>query len=181
MHLQRLEQREDPYYASAMALYEFAFPRVERRDEDEQMRVMTKSDYHFDIIVTEDGFGGIALYWETEDFLFLEHLATLPDLRGRGLGSMALSLLKNKGKAVILEIEPPIDALTRRRRGFYERNGFQVTPHDHLQTKFRLDDEDLPLMVLSYPHVINAEEYRHFYAYLQREVACRPRSDERRI
>ena len=180
MYLKRLKTTAEPHYAPAIELYESAFPTVERRDEAEQLRVMAKDDYHFELIMTEAGFCGIMLYWETAEFLFLEHFATLPALRGQGIGSEALELLKAKGKTVILEIEPPVDTLTRRRRGFYERCGFHLTAHDHLQTKYRPEDEDLPLRVLSFPHSVTATEYDRFYAYLQREVACCPRSDERR-
>ena len=175
MYLQRLYNESDALFSQATALYEAAFPPIERRDADEQARVMQKEDFHFAVMMTEDGFSGIALYWETPAFLFLEHLAVLPALRGRGYGGVALELLKGKGKTVILEIEPPVDELTRRRLAFYERNGFRLTPHDHLQTRFRPDDSDLELKVLSYPHVINEAEYRRFYAYLQREVDCRAR------
>lgn len=175
MILQRIETGSEPLFAAAMALCEEAFPAVERRDGDEQARVMRKSDYHFDVMTEDDAFVGIVLYWETADFLFLEHLATLPDLRGKGYGAAALSRLKEKGKPVILEIEPPIDALTRRRRAFYERCGFVMNDHYHLQTKFRPDDGDLELKILSYPRAVTVEEYRNFYAYLDREVACVPR------
>ena len=180
MYLKRLRTTAEPLYAPAIALYESAFPTVERRDEDEQARVMAKEAYHFELIMTEAGFCGIMLYWETAEFLFLEHFAILPTLRGQGIGSAALALLKAKGKTVILEIEPPVDVLTCRRRGFYERCGFLLTAHDHLQTKYRPEDEDLPLRVLSFPHPITEAEYNRFYAYLQREVACCPRPTERR-
>ena len=179
MYLQRLYNENDGLLLEATSLYENAFPPIERRDADEQARVMKKDDFHFTLMMTEEGFAGIALYWETPDFIFLEHLAILPALRGKGYGSAALSLLKQTGKTVILEIEPPIDELTLRRRAFYERNGFQMTHHHHLQTRFRPDDSDLELKVLSYPHAINEAEYRQFYTYLQREVDCRAHRMER--
>ena len=126
MYLKRLKTTAEPLYTPAIELYESAFPTVERRDEAEQLRVMAKDDYHFELIMTEAGFCGIMLYWETAEFLFLEHFATLPALRGQGIGSAALELLKAKGKTVILEIEPPVDTLTRCRRGFYERCGDRI-------------------------------------------------------
>ena len=175
MILKRIENTATPLFGEAMALYREAFPAVERRDEDEHARVMQKSDYHLDVMTEDGAFVGIAMYWETEAFLFLEHLATLPHLRGQGYGAETLACLKGKGKPVILEIEPPVDVLTRRRRAFYERNGFAMNEHYHLQTKFRPHDEDLELKILSYPRAVTAEEYGQFYAYLDREVACVPR------
>jgi len=179
MYLKRMKTIEGELAERAMALYQSAFPAIERRDAAEHLRVMKKEDYHFDLIMQNEQFCGVMLYWETADFIFLEHFATLPELRGQGIGSAALSLLKAKGKPVILEIEPPADELTRRRLGFYQRNGFKVTPHRHIQAKYRPDDADLVLTVLSYPHGINEEEYRRFYRYMQREVSCAASADER--
>ena len=173
MYLKRLRSTEKELLARATALYIAAFPREERRDADEQARVMKKENYHFELIMQGEDFYGIMLYWETKDFIFLEHFATLPILRGRGIGSEALSLLKSKGKTVILEIEPQVDELTRRRLGFYQRNGFKATPYHHIQAKYRPDDADLVLTVLSYPHEIDATEYRDFYRYMQQEIAYR--------
>lgn len=179
MYLKRMRRIEGQLSERAMELYTAAFPAIERRDATEHARVMKKEDYHFDLIMQNRQFCGVMLYWETADFIFLEHFATLPALRGQGIGSGALSLLKEKGKPVILEIEPPADELTRRRLGFYQRNGFRVTPHHHIQAKYRPDDADLVLTVLSYPHGIDETEYRSFYHYMQREVSCAASADER--
>jgi GNAT superfamily N-acetyltransferase len=110
-------------------------------------------------------------YWETEHFLFLEHLATRPDKRGQGFGAAALELLKAKGKPIVLEIEPPVDALTRRRLGFYERNGLVLNPYRHIQAKYHPGDDDLELKILSHPRVLTQDEYDAFYAYMIKEVS----------
>ena len=38
-------------------------------------------------------------------------------------GRTALDLLRTQGKTILLEIDPPIDALSIRRQGFYRRAG----------------------------------------------------------
>lgn len=50
----------------------------------------------------------------------------LPALRGQRYGSRALSMLPND-RPVILEIDPPVDEIAIRRKGFYERCGFTRT------------------------------------------------------
>ena len=172
MRLERLFEDNLKYYDEAIALYESAFPKEERRDADEQERIQKKTDYHFDFILEEEADApvGLMLYWETEEFIFLEHFTTKNELRNQGYGSRALALLKEKGKKVILEIEPPVDELTMRRKGFYERNGFHFNEHFHIQPKYRHGDEDLELKIMSCPDVISREEYDAFYAYLMREV-----------
>ena len=171
MELLRLTERNHPLFDAAFGLYEEAFPYLERRDAKEHCRVLQKDDYHMDVLMDADLFAGIVFYWETERFLFLEHLATCPELRGNGLGAQALELLKVKGKPIILEIEPPADGLTHRRLGFYERNGFVLNPYRHIQAKYHPGDEDLELKTLSYPRILTQDEYDGFYTYMIREVS----------
>ena len=165
---------ENQLFDEAFRLYQSAFPREERRDESEHLRVMKKDDYHFDLIMDGDSFVGVMLYWETADFVYLEHFTTRPELRGKGKGAEALNLLKEKGKTVILEIEDPVDEITRRRYGFYLRNGFIMTSHYHIQAKYHLGDEDLMLKILSYPEAISKEEYLSFQDYMTKEIGIRP-------
>lgn len=73
MKLESLSEQNQKYYAAAKALYEEAFPVLERRDDLEQARIMKNPAYHFDFITDEDGFVGIMLYWETDSFVYLEH------------------------------------------------------------------------------------------------------------
>lgn len=79
MKLERLSEQNQKYYAAAKALYEEAFPVLERRDDTEQARIMQNPAYHFDFITDEDGFVGIMLYWETDSFVYLEHLPFCPN------------------------------------------------------------------------------------------------------
>lgn len=170
MRLERLSTSNAHLFERAFNLYQSSFPVEERRDDLEQQRVLKKEDYHFDLIMTNDKFIGVMLYWETESFVFLEHFTTLPELRGNGYGKAALDLLKEKNKIILLEIEPPIDSLTQRRYGFYQRNGFTMNPHHHIQAKYHLGDEDLELKILTYPRVMEKDEYISFYEYMTREI-----------
>ena len=175
MHLERLSGQNAHLFDRAFSLYESAFPREERRDLQEQQRAIRDEDYHVDFIMDGETFLGVMLYWETADFIYLEHFTTLPEVRNRGVGSAALQLLKEKGKIVLLEIEPPVDELTRRRYAFYCRNGFQMTPHHHIQAKYHLGDEDLELKILSFPDVLTKEQYRLFQQYMTQRVGILPR------
>ena len=159
------------HFADAFNLYESAFPKDERREMEEQNRVLKKSDYHFDLMLENDSLLGIMLYWEMDEIIFLEHFTTKKELRGKGLGKEALSLLKAKGKTVLLEIEPPTDELTNRRYEFYKRNGFIMNPYYHIQAKYHLGDADLELKILSYPKTLTTDQYLEFYEYMLKEIA----------
>lgn len=174
MKLERLSESNAHLFDTAFSLYQSSFPPEERRDSAEQQRALKKEDYHFDLIMENDTFVGVMLYWETENFVFLEHFTTLPEVRGNGYGKLALDLLKNKNKIILLEIEPPVDDITQRRYNFYKRNGFTMNPYYHIQAKYHLGDEDLELKVLSFPRALEKNEYRDFYEYMTYEIGIQP-------
>ena len=165
-----IKSPQDPLFARAFALLSAAFPEAERRERDEQERILQKPDYHFTVLMEDEDLIGIILYWEVGELLFLEHLATLPLLRGRGYGARALSILKELGRPILLEIEPPADELTTRRFGFYRRNGFLLNSHHHIQVKYHPGDPDLELKILSYPALLTDEDYQAFKRYMDREI-----------
>ena len=151
MRLEILSENNRDYFAAAHALYEEAFPHLERRENAEQARIMQNPAYKYGLITDDNGeLDGIMLYWETPDFVYLEHFAILPEKRNRGKATAALSLLKERSdKPIILEIDPPCDEISERRYAFYRRNGFVMNPHRHIQAKYRLGDGDLELKILT--------------------------------
>lgn len=171
MRLERLSSNNLCFYDRAIALYQSSFPFEERRETLEQQRVLNKDDYHFDLILNEEKFIGIALYWERENYIFLEHFAVEINERGKGYGAKTLEMLKQKNKAILLEIEVPVDQITNRRYGFYKRNGFVMNPYYHIQAKYHKGDSDLELKILSFPQVLKEHEYKDFYEYMQKEIA----------
>ena len=128
LRIKRLRTADDPIFAPAMALYAASFPQHEQRLEPSQRRIMAHEQYHFGILHDEEGFAGLALFWDAGAYLYVEHLCISPARRGQGLGTEALDLLAGEGKPVVLEIDPPVDAISRRRQTFYERAGFTAAP-----------------------------------------------------
>lgn len=126
MTFERIPCPNHPLYADAMALYGISFPAHEQRETPSQTAILTHPDYHFTAILDGSTFVGDMLYWETPDFRYIEHFCILPALRGQRYGSRALSMLPND-RPVILEIDPPVDEIAIRRKGFYERCGFTRT------------------------------------------------------
>ena len=170
MTLEIIKDTNSTVFERAFEIYELSFPYDERRDRAEHERIMKHPDYRCALIMRCDELLGIAFYWELPELIFLEHLATHPEIRGQGIGSGALELLRKMGKTVILEIEPPVDELTYRRYGFYKRNGFTMNPHHHIQAKYHEGDSDLELKILTSPEIISDEKYRDFYSYMIKNV-----------
>ena len=67
------------------------------------------------------------MYVEFDYFIFIDYLLVTREARGQGLGHKLLDRLKEKGKPIILEVEPVNyeDSDTEKRLHFYQREGFQ--------------------------------------------------------
>ena len=107
--------------------------------------------------------------WETEDFCYLEHFAVQPSLRGHGTGSTILRQLLTQDKPLILEIEPPDDEITCRRKHFYERNGLRAQPYRHVQLPFQGGGPIVPLVIMA-NRDLTAQQCRAFQQYLLNRV-----------
>lgn len=160
-------------YARASELYRMSFPPHEQREQSSQDKIMADAEYRFVLIYDEDVFVGLILYWETPRFIYVEHFCIVPDMRNKGYGREALSFVGGKRKTVILEIDPPTDDISVRRKGFYERCGYADNRVEHVHPPYRRGDGGHALSVMSYPRPLSDEEYVEFQTYLHERVMKR--------
>ena len=99
MEFVRICSPDEPEYGEAMKLYKVSFPEHEQRTDAAQRTVMGKESYNFDLICEDGSFVGDIFYWESEDFIYVEHFCIVPDMRGGGLGKRALELLGENGNS----------------------------------------------------------------------------------
>lgn len=170
MEFIRLRSPEDVRFAVAMALYRESFPAHEQRTALSQREALRCDDYHFTLLYDGDRFVGLLLYWEAMEFRYVEHFCIDPSLRNQSYGRQALDRLTKDGKTVILEIDPPINAIAVRRKGFYERCGFRENPYAHVHPPYHPGNNGHALLVLSYPAPLSGEAYERFNSYLQNTV-----------
>ncbi len=170
MRMKRLRSPEDALFEQAMELYRISFPHHEQREGESQREILSREAYHFGLLYEEEAFVGLMLYWETADFLYVEHFCMLPEVRGRGLGGKALELLAGQGKTIILEIDPPVDEVSRRRKGFYERAGFVENPWAHVHPPYHKNHRGHDLVVMSRPEQLAQSRYAAFALYLENTV-----------
>lgn len=173
MRFERIRTGEDPRYGGAMALYQRSFPIFEQRCLQAQLAVMPQEEYRFTLLYEGKDFAGLLLYWETDSFCYVEHLCILEAMRGKGCGSRALAFLREKGKKIILEIDPPADPVSQRRQRFYERAGYRANPYPHVHPPYRTEYAGHPLVVMSCPSVLEQQEYEAFDSYLRNTVMRR--------
>lgn len=128
---------ENPSFGKVEALYLSAFPLSERKP----FSVITdlRKAGMVEIISIEDDNGvflGLAITAFYRDLALLDYFAIADDVRGHGIGSTALQLLKERyaDKRFFIEIETTEGESENheervRRKAFYERNGMTVLPY----------------------------------------------------
>ena len=123
----------------------------ERRDRDAAKKLLDKSEYKIYHTVEEGERVGFITVWELSDFTFIEHFVTYETYRNKGYGAKVLSALKEKYERLLLEAEPPVSEMQKRRVAFYERNGFVQNPQKYMQPAYRSDGAEVELVLMSYP------------------------------
>lgn len=123
----------------------------ERRDKEDAARVLDCTEYAI-YHAQKDGVNvGFVTVWELSGFAFIEHFVTYENHRNKGYGSKVLGCLKEKYGALVLEAEPPIEDIQKRRIAFYERNGFVQNPQKYIQPAYRAGGRGVELVLMSYP------------------------------
>ncbi len=149
----RISSVDDSRFAPLWALYQASFPINEKRPSPEMLRALGEPDFYWLSLEDDEGLVGLLSYWDDAFFIYGEHLAIAESRRGQGLGHKALDLLAKRAgsKTIILEVELPVDEMTRARIRFYESFGFVLLPYDHYQLPYRLCDAPTPLCLMSLP------------------------------
>lgn len=170
MNLEYITNTMHPMYRRALELYQISFPYYEQRELLSQEQILNDNEYHFGLVYDENIFVGLVLYWETESFIYIEHLCILPEMRNKQYGQKVLSHLKNKQKVLILEIDPPVDDISKRRKGFYERCGFKENLFRHIHPPYHRENDGHDLIIMTCLKQISQNEYNAFYRYLQNRI-----------
>lgn len=170
--LKRIEENE---FDRIYEIMEKSFPLDEIRTHDGQKSLFCDPAY---VIYTPDNDGGAVInafiaVWELEDTLFVEHFAVDPDYRNAGVGSRLLNELVNltgKDKMICLEVELPDTDISKRRIGFYERNGFVLNHYPYIQPPLSDGRSSVPLKIMTYGRPICENEFEKIKTYLYTRV-----------
>ncbi len=139
-----------PLYNAFWQLMETAFPPEERRTET-GFRKQLESDQFFILLFLDQQSELISFvtYWNLIDFIYIEHLAVVEKLRGKGKFSLMLNRLELLNqKAVIFEVEPPETPQAVERMAIYHHKGFYSYVFPYLQPPYSLDKPSLRLILM---------------------------------
>ena len=166
----RIRETEGDEYLFAEKLLIDSFPPDEYRSLDEQREfVKHRENFHMNIIVCPTGPVGIISYWKFDTFTYVEHFAILSTLRNCGYGAAAIEKLIEQEKSIVLEVERPDDATSKRRIAFYRRCGLELCEKEYIQPAYRADSNEIPMHLMS--RGINAtKNFDHIKSSIYREV-----------
>ena len=164
----------DSQYAFVERLWLDAFPEAERRDMDAQ-RANTDTNPLFHCLLAETDNGqpvGFLTCWDFGTFCYGEHFATAPALRNHGYGGRIIrAVLQRAARPFVLEVEMPEDELSRRRVGFYERNGLTLWQEiPYLQPAYRAAGGCLPMYLMATHDLRPQKDAAHVISTIHRYV-----------
>ena len=146
-------------------LYIESFPENERFSFS--MMIKNESGNYETFGFYKDGnFCGFAILLNSLDISHIIYFATLPELRGKGLGAKALGAISRikSSMRIIVDIERelpgnPENELRRRRKNFYLRNGYRET-----EVRYRWQDEYYEILVFG--GELSSEDFGNFWRAL---------------
>ena len=167
LHLHPIKNQASPYWDSLVRIYLQSFPIDEQRPVESIARLLNEEPRYAMYAIVDDNYAaelqtqsqqpianspkalGLLTTWEFNDFIYIEHIAIDPTLRSQGYGSEALkAFIHEHGKPIVLDAEPPTDALSIRRIKFYERIGLTLYDFPYMQPAYTEDSHPVELRLM---------------------------------
>jgi len=130
---------------------------------DDHKKVMDHPFYHFEILILEEGFLGILLWWQFEHLRYVEHFSISDAHKSKGYGSLVLRDFQSEHQdPILLEVGKPEGKIQQRRISFYQRLGFYLSPYQYIQPAYSKIGNPIPLLLMSWPTVIDHKTQEYF-------------------
>lgn len=170
MMLERVITAHDRHFAAINTLYNTAFPLHEQRTQQGRIKTLENEDYFLYKIIAHHEFVGFIGCWRIQSLFYIEHIAICAEKRGTGLGQQSLAYFCQDKEQIVLEIDPIIDDVARRRLTFYEHSGFILNDFTHTHPNYRPEYQPHALLVLSYQTPLTQSNYERFNRYLKNRI-----------
>lgn len=154
-------------------LYISAFPQAERREEEILLKLLkTATEIECLVIVENHLFCGFIIIWDFSEFVFIEHFATIPEIRGKGVGSKTIAQIREiYKKPILLEVEPTSNCIeTQKRISFYEKLDFIIISKNYYQPSYKNDGKKYPMWLMSHGQIKDIQKavytiHKHVYLH----------------
>lgn len=169
---QKIENSSDPFFIKTYELYCAAFPPSERRNLGGlEYMLHYNSQFRADALMKEDNFCGFFTYWTFPRFVYVEHFAVDPTMRGQNIGSEVMStFMENTKLPIVLEVEMPEGPDSIRRIKFYEKLGLKVISHNYVQPFYDGSGNILPMLIMSNDYHFADKHFKLIKNTLYKEV-----------
>lgn len=154
-------------------LYDISFPDHEKRSIRGRESLLPLEQFYLYKIVDNNQFVGFIGGWLIETFFYIEHFAIAQHIRGAGYGQKSLSALCQLYPRIVLEIDPLVDEVARKRLHFYEKNGFIKNDYSHHHPSYNDKYTPHKLEILSLHSPFTQDEYQTFNQFLVNTVMNR--------
>lgn len=161
-----------PQFDEAYQLFEESFVLAELRPYQQMKSLFEKGLFHIYGEYQDEQLMGALIVWELETCVYLENFAVSAKARGQGLGTRFIHHFRDlyHDRFLFMEVEEPFDEISKRRIHFYEKNDYILNPFHYIQPPFRKDDPQVKLTFMTYPEIMNEEQYQDIKDELFRVV-----------
>lgn len=171
INLSRITQSDDVRLSQLIPLYQSAFPAEERRDVAQLNKLIeTNKNMYLNAIECDGVLAGMFIYWQLENFHYLEHLVVFNELRNKKIGQQVLEWASDTLSGLrLLEVEPADNEMATRRINYYQRNGYTILTKDYTQPSYEVLEDacslwimgnEMPAMLTEYIELIKENVYR---------------------
>ncbi len=167
----RSDNSDKELFSKTWELYAKSFLEDEQRSLNKHIEAMKDNRFcPYIYTLNKSNLLAICFYWDFHDFKYLEHFSVNPNYRNKGIGSEIIRSFNDDKSPVVLEIEPPIDEISKQRLKFYERNNFKETGYIFKQLKYRKSNNDVLLELLCNKEM-NPDFFQKFKRTIYDELA----------
>ncbi len=132
--------------------FQQTFPIDEQRSKHDFLALNQKENCVLLAIYFGDNLIGYFVIWQLSSFWFLEYFEIFLEHRAKQYGNQAMKLLLENYPNMVLEIEPDVTPIQKKRLLFYQKLGFSVLSKDYLQPSYSNEKKELPLYLLVHLH-----------------------------
>lgn len=150
VHFHVCDSRRNTFFPEILDLYNDSFPIDERRSKMGLSSLFDKRIAFRCLALSEKShFLGFIIFWEFQNFAFVEHFAIMPTERGKSYGTQALNkIMKALSKPIVLEVELPETENAKRRIAFYENLNFNLCKNPYAQPAYNPESESVPMYLM---------------------------------
>ncbi len=168
--IHRIQSIDDIYFGKMWELYLNSFPLDEQRSHEDHIQAMLDDRFYCVVYLEDETLIAFMHYWDLPTCRFIEYFAVNPNTRGKGVGTQIIKeFATSHAKKLVLDIEEIVDEHTEKRWQFYKKMGFEMHEKICMHPPYQKDSAPFALHVLSFPKVLNDEEY-NLFVYEERMI-----------